>query len=153
MACILTSFTTPAIKATVSPISVKIDVRPETLNVDAKLQPKASVAIEPVLIDSEVESKLLNVDVKAETLTVTVKPYEPEPEPGKISVTVTKMYADWTPHYTFETQKVTTSAILGRSTVSLFCPIDLIKSCFGSGHWIEYRPWLENEAWKHSIPK
>ena len=70
---------------------------------DAKLQPKASVAIEPVLIDSEVESKLLNVDVKAETLTVTVKPYEPEPEPGKISVTVTKMYSDWTPHYTFET--------------------------------------------------
>lgn len=31
----------------------------------------------------------------------------------------------------------------------LFCPIHLIKSCFGSGHWIEYRPWLSTEKWKY----
>ena len=37
--------------------------------------------------------------------------------------------------------------------VSLFCPIDLIKSCFGSGHWIEYRPWLLNEGWKYHKEK
>lgn len=25
-----------------------------------------------------------------------------------------------------------------------------VRSCFGSGQWVNNRPWINNEAWKNS---
>lgn len=25
-----------------------------------------------------------------------------------------------------------------------------VRSCFGSGHWIDSKPWIDSEAWKNN---
>lgn len=155
-ACIEYRFITPAIKANITPVAVESQITGEVLTFEeAKCRPKISAETRPRIATPEVKRDVdFLVKWQSRVLTVSVYPWQPEEKPAKIRVTVTKQYADnWHARYTFETITSRVPIYVSEQTVTLFCPIDLIKSCFGSGKWIEYRPWLSKEAWKHSKKK
>jgi hypothetical protein len=155
-ACIEYKFYTPAVRAIITPVAVESQITGEVLTLEeAKCRTKVAAETRPRMATPDVQRDVdFQVKWQPRVLNVSVYPYQPEEKPAKISVTVTKMYADnWRPRYTFETITSRVPIYVSEQTVSLFCPIDLIKSCFGSGKWIEYRPWLMKEAWKYSKKK
>ena len=113
---------------------------------------KSVVSTTNNLCISDVGNILTVPEVIYKQLTISVKPYDPNDDittDGKLTVTVKKVSKDITSKVVNNTLKVSTLANPSIQTVMMFCPIDLIKSCFGSGNWIKYRPWLSREGWKY----
>lgn len=151
-ACINYHFTTTTASASVTLVEIITEVSGQTASIDGKIQSDiASVEARPRISKSSVKSKI-NSDVETihQEISVSVKPQFDDAASSTISVKVKKATSTVCPSFLFELSKVQTLAEISEQNIALFCPIDLIKSCFGSGRWLDYRPWLSDEAWRYA---